>query len=111
MLIGPDLASCRRVGWFADLPRLHPAEVTLAGGVTVRVPRSVAGTDGSTSRGSIPSASANSELSYYEMGAVAKGNVLVVLEWISMGDPGDDASDAWVWTAGRSQTAITDVTS
>ena len=81
------------------------------GGVITRGPDSVAGTSGLTFRGSILSATPGSEASYYELGAVATGNVLVVLEWTSMGNPGGDASDTWVWTPERLQTAITRVTS
>ena len=45
----------------------------------------------------------DSELSYYEIGVVQKGNVLVVLEWSSMGLPHGVSR---VWDAPRLQTAL-----
>jgi hypothetical protein len=45
----------------------------------------------------------NSEVSYYELGVVQKGDVLVVLEWSSMGLP---QGVSRIWDAPRLQTAL-----
>ena len=45
----------------------------------------------------------DSEVSYYELGMVQKSNVLVVLQWHSMGKP---ESVDWVWDAQRLGTAL-----
>lgn len=61
----------------------------------------VAGSD--ALRASRSAAPPGSELSYYELGIVRRENILVLLQWSSMGLP--DGVD-WVWTEQRLQTAI-----
>jgi hypothetical protein len=79
-----------------------PAEVT----VVDRQPKNVAGVTGAetavhASRTGTPVQA--SEISYYELGLVREGNVVVVLQWHSMGQPtGVD----WVWDANRMASAL-----
>jgi hypothetical protein len=47
----------------------------------------------------------DSEVSYFELGLVRRANVLVVLQWHSMGNPFDDGT-TWVWSAERLQAAL-----
>ena len=54
------------------------------------------------SRLTVPTADAG--ISYYELGIAQRGNVVVVLEWSSMGNPEGD--DGWVWTPERLGTAV-----
>jgi hypothetical protein len=48
----------------------------------------------------------DSEVSYYEVAATRQANVVVVLEWSSMGNPGGDTSDTWVWTPANTAAAL-----
>jgi hypothetical protein len=48
----------------------------------------------------------DSEVSYYELAVSRRANVVVVLEWSSMGNPGGESSDTWVWTPARTSTAL-----
>jgi hypothetical protein len=66
-------------------------------GVVARNPEAVQVPDAdSAARASRSAAPAGSEVSYYELAVVREGNVLVVLQWNSMGlGTGID----WVWTA------------
>ena len=48
---------------------------------------------------------ADAGISYYELGVARSANIVVVLEWSSMGQPGEDRT-AWVWSAERLQTAL-----
>jgi hypothetical protein len=57
-------------------------------------------------RASILARPPDSEVSYYELAVRRKANVVVVLEWSSMGNPGGDSSDTWVWTPARTDTAL-----
>jgi hypothetical protein len=41
----------------------------------------------------------NGGISYYELGVTRDANVVVVLEWMSMGNPNGDTSGEWVWTS------------
>ena len=45
-------------------------------------------------------------IGYYEAGVVTDDNMVVVLEWISMGNPFGDGHDDWVWTPERLQAAL-----
>lgn len=55
-------------------------------------------------RATTPTAAAG--LSYYELGVNAKANIVVVLEWTSMGNPYGRDSTTWVWTADRLRLAL-----
>jgi len=86
---------------FATCEEGDPAEVT----VTDRGPEQVAGVEGLRgSRLTVPTADAG--IGYYELGVVREGNVVVALEWSSMGNPYGDESGDWVLTPERLQTAI-----
>lgn len=89
-------------GAFAACDPGNPADVS----VVDRPEENVAGVAGSdvavhASRLSTPTAA--SEPSYYELGLVREANVLVVLQWHSMGRP--DGVD-WVWDADRLTAAL-----
>jgi len=55
-------------------------------------------------RATTPTADAG--LSYYELGVNAKANIVVVLEWTSMGNPYGRDATTWVWTADRLRLAL-----
>ncbi|HEX4699354.1 MAG TPA: hypothetical protein VH857_08360 [Actinomycetes bacterium] len=77
----------------------NPAEVT----TNDRGPEEVPPDSYRWSRLSTPTAAAG--IGYYELGATHHANVVVVLEWSSMGNPtGDNAG--WVWDADRLQLAV-----
>lgn len=86
--IGEGLASC---------PPGDPTQAT----VTDRGPEPLSDTALRASRSTVPTADAGT--SYVEVGVARRANVLVVLQWSSMGRP--DGLD-WVWDAGRLQTAL-----
>jgi hypothetical protein len=46
------------------------------------------------------------EVSYYELAVARTANVVVVLEWTSMGNPNDGDAARWVWTPQRVHTAL-----
>lgn len=71
--------------------------------VSDREPSGVAVPGAEALRASRSAAPPDSELSYYELGVVLKANVVVVLQWGSMGKP--DGVD-WVWDADLLQTAV-----
>lgn len=79
-----------------------PAQVTSAD----RGPEPVTTRSYRWSRLSTPTADAG--IGYYELGVAREANVVVVLEWSSMGNPLDDPDPAksWVWTTTRLQTAL-----
>jgi hypothetical protein len=87
---------------FATCPEGDPAEVA----VEDRPPVPVAGVSGAdtalqASRTGTPVQA--SEISYYELGVAREANVVVVLQWHSMGQPtGVD----WVWDANRMASAL-----
>ena len=56
------------------------------------------------SRLTIPTADAG--IGYYELGVSRRGNVVVVLEWMSLGNPHGDTAADWVWTTERLRTAL-----
>lgn len=45
-------------------------------------------------------------IGYYELGLISERNMVVVLEWSSMGNPVGEGPDDWVWTAERLETAL-----
>lgn len=55
-------------------------------------------------RATTPTADAG--LSYYELGVNTKANVVVVLEWSSMGNPDGRNATTWVWTPDRLRLAL-----
>jgi hypothetical protein len=87
---------------FSGCDEGDPAEVT----VVDRQPQNVSGVDSAqtavhASRTGTPVQA--SEISYYELGVVREANVVVVLQWSSMGQPtGVD----WVWDADRMTAAL-----
>jgi hypothetical protein len=87
---------------FATCDEGDPAEVT----VTDRGPEPVGGADDGlrASRLSVPTADAG--IGYYELGVARRGNIVVVLEWSSMGNPAGDGPSDWVMTPERLRTAM-----
>jgi hypothetical protein len=71
----------------------HPKRIAQRG------PLPVAGAPGSTRASWLSKAEPDSEVYYYELGIQRTGNVLVVLEWSSMGNP--EHHSGWAWTADR----------
>lgn len=82
---------------FANCHKGNPAAVT----TTDRGPAPVEGVDGSLrgSRLSRPTAAAG--VAYFEIAVVRTENVVVLLEWASMGNPENDDTAGWAWTAER----------
>lgn len=77
-----------------------PAEAT----ITDRGPLAV-GTQGAAVRASrLTTPKADAGIGYYEVGAARNANVIVVLEWSSMGNPEGDSG--WVLTEQRLATAL-----
>ena len=88
---------------FASCDKGKPNEAT----VDDRGPQRAAGAEGGSetlhaSRLTTPTADAG--ISYYELGVARSANVVVVLEWSSMGKPVADPA-AWVWSAELLDTA------
>ena len=79
-----------------------------APGVTVtdRGPEAVAvGDEGFRfSRFAVPQVAAGT--SYAEIALIRAGNVVLVLDWSSMGNPYDDPEGSWAWTPERGETAL-----
>ncbi len=77
---------------FATCDKGDPAEAT----VTDRGPEAVAAVDGLRgSRETRPTVA--SDIGYYELGVARESNVVAVLEWTSMGNPGGKKESDWVW--------------
>lgn len=85
---------------FAGCPEGDPAEATVAD----REPAALSAVTFRASRLTTPTADAG--IGYYELGVARDANIVVVLQWSSMGDPTGDATDTWVWTADRLQAAL-----
>ena len=81
----------------AGCPPGDPAEVTSAD----RGPAPAAPGAYRWSRTSTPVA--DGDIGYYELGVSRRGNVVVVLEWSSMGNP---VAPGWVWTPVRLAAAV-----
>jgi hypothetical protein len=89
---------------FASCDKGDPDEAT----VNDRGPGQTGGVEGvsQTLRASrLTTPTADAGISYFELGVVRSANVVVVLQWSSMGQPDADKA-AWVWTADRLQQAI-----
>jgi hypothetical protein len=71
--------------------------------VSDREPQAVAVPGADALHASRSAAPPESELSYYEVGVATKANVVVVLQWSSMGRP--DGVD-WVWDSARLTSAL-----
>ena len=104
----PDVASAEaglRLGLsqFAACGTGDPAQATVVDRPSEDVP-GVADEARRASRLTTPKADAG--IAYYELAVTRTDNVVVVLEWTSMGNPyGDDSAD-WVWDADRLQIAL-----
>jgi hypothetical protein len=85
---------------FLNCPAGDASQVT----VVDRQPEIVSSNGSHASRLTTPTADAG--ISYYELGVVQDANVVVVLQWSSMGNPEGDGATDWVWTATRLQTAL-----
>jgi len=83
---------------FATCDKGDPAEVT----TTDRGPETV-GDQGAMRASRLSTPTADAGIGYYELGVIQDANIVVVLEWSSMGNP-EDAG--WVWDADRLQTAL-----
>jgi hypothetical protein len=83
---------------FAACDPGDPAEVT----VEDRGPAPV-GDQGAVRASRLSTPTADAGIGYYELGVIREANIVVVLEWSSMGNPEDTG---WVWDAGRLQTAL-----
>lgn len=86
---------------FDSCPQGDPAEVTTEDRPDDGSLGPVA--DGAYRFSRLSTPTANAGIGYYELGTVRESNLVVVLEWSSMGLP--DGVD-WVWTEQRLQTAI-----
>lgn len=87
-----DLAAC---------PEVDPAD----GEQRVRDPELVPGLEAQRlSRFFTPTVA--SETSYYEVAAIRRANIVVVLEWQAYGNPTGDGAADWVWGAERLQAAL-----
>jgi hypothetical protein len=85
---------------FQNCPTGDASQATVAD----RQPEIVSSNGSHASRLSTPTADAG--VSYYELGLVQDANIVVVLQWSSMGNPVGDRATDWVWTATRLQTAL-----
>jgi hypothetical protein len=83
---------------FATCEKGDPAEVT----TTDRGPETV-GDQGAVRASRLSTPTADAGIGYYELGVIQDANIVVVLEWSSMGNPEDTG---WVWDANRLQTAL-----
>jgi len=81
---------------FSGCDKGDPSEVTTAD----RGPEDVGNRGVRASRLSTPTADAG--IGYYELGVIREANVVVVLEWSSMGNP---LKTGWIWDADRLGTA------
>ncbi|MGH8970757.1 MAG: hypothetical protein ACRDV1_12490 [Actinomycetes bacterium] len=88
----------RLTGEFGTCDPGDPAEVT----VDDRSEEANAVGGFRAARLSTPTADAG--IGYYELGVASRANVVVVVEWSSMGNPEGD--HGWVWTTERMQTAL-----
>ena len=86
---------------FATCGKGDPAEVT----TTDRGPETV-GDQGALRASRLSTPTADAGIGYYELGVIRDANIVVVLEWSSMGNPEGDTATDWVWDANRLQTAL-----
>jgi hypothetical protein len=85
---------------FAACPKGDPTEATVAD----RAAETLAVSSAAYRLSRVTTPKADSEISYVEVGVVRDGNVVVVLEWTSMGNPEGDTG--WVWSSDRLTQAI-----
>ena len=83
---------------FAACDAGDPAEVTFEDRGPVAV-----GDQGAVRASRLSTPTADAGIGYYELGFIQDANIVVVLEWSSMGNPEDTG---WVWDADRLQTAL-----
>jgi hypothetical protein len=92
-------AAARPLHEFATCPAGDPADVTVSDRDRTL---SVGHSSYIVSRLFTPTAPG--DLAYKEVAVVRESNVVVVLEWLSMGTPDGDGS--WAWTSAQVQTAL-----
>jgi hypothetical protein len=99
---GADSAVDRLRQEFASCHKGDPADVA----TTDRGPAPVPGVDGSLRASRLSKPTADAGVAYFEIALVRSQNVVVLLEWNSMGNPTDDDTNGWAWNAERLQTAF-----